>query len=500
MNTMSIEEKIAQRIIVDIPGTEVTSELRKFLGGYPWGGVILFLKNIQNRSQVSELIKELQEIAPAKLPLFVAVDQEGGLIAPLGDLIAPYPGNMALGILNDEKITEEVHGIMARECRELGFNLLFAPVVDVNNNPNNPVIGVRSFGMDVNTVSRLGAAAVRGIQNQALLATAKHFPGHGDTGVDSHLALPAIQHTLSHLRSVELPPFQAAIDEDVAAIMTAHILFPALDSEYPATLSKTILTDLLRQEMGFNGLIVTDSLKMEGIRVKWDLGTAAVLAVKAGADILLSCGELEDHYTVLQAVADAYKKGELDEREQSISLSRVFAAKQKLQTRTAGKKQDSCFATLQEKQFLVELHKQAITVVRSKPNILPLNPHNSCVGVLFTGELGLAKNFSGELEREGIKVSWVNFFDAAALKTVNADISRLSHLIVLTDNRTPLATEMEEFFNGLRGLSIPIIGVAFNNPFHFEKFPQFPAVILTYNANQVSQKCVVELIAGKGVT
>src|SRR5690606_667232 len=255
------------------------------------GGVILFARNIRDPVQVANLTRSLQQLAQssgARIPLFIATDQEGGIVARLRSPAAVMPGAMALGAASSPELAYEAGRSTARQLLAVGINMNFAPVVDVNNNPANPVIGVRSFGEDPELVAELGAAFIRGQQEEGVISTAKHFPGHGDTDTDSHIALPRADHPRVRLDQVELVPFRAAIAAGVDAIMTAHVTFPSIDPTpgLPATLSHRVLTGLLREELGHEGLIVTDAMEMQAITANFGIAEAAVRAVEAVGDMV----------------------------------------------------------------------------------------------------------------------------------------------------------------------------------------------------------------------
>jgi beta-N-acetylhexosaminidase len=248
---MSLEEKVGQLFQIGFSTPAVSDQIKDMIENYHVGGVIYFSRNLENSAQTAELSNKLQQLAlnsGAELPLFISADQEGGTVTRLKGA-THFPGNMALGAASDQDLTEEVAAATAVELKNLGINVNLAPVLDVNNNPANPVIGVRSFGEDPELVAELGAAYIKGLQSEGVTATAKHFPGHGDTDTDSHLDLPIINHQRSRLDRVELYPFKKAIEVGVDSIMTAHVYFPAIEKEdgIPATLSKSVLTDLLRE-------------------------------------------------------------------------------------------------------------------------------------------------------------------------------------------------------------------------------------------------------------
>ena len=325
---MTIHQKIGQMLLF---GWQTDAQAKALIDDLHVGGVVLMGRNIEAPEQMKETIAGIQAQAAARglPPLFVAVDQEGGRVQRLGPPhYLAWPSAREIGQSNDPAQARLAAKAMGQELRELGFNWDFAPVLDVDSNPKNPVIGSRSYGSEPNLVASMGTSAVRGFQEDAgILACGKHFPGHGDTDTDSHFALPRIPHDLAHLEAIELVPFRAAIEAGLAAVMTSHILFPALDANLPATLSPTILTGLLRQKLGFQGLIITDDLEMNGVADGWGSPEAAVLAVAAGADILLCCHQWNTQQAIRDALVKALNSGRLTEGRLDASLTRIAAAK-----------------------------------------------------------------------------------------------------------------------------------------------------------------------------
>ncbi|RRR96904.1 glycoside hydrolase family 3 protein [Glycomyces terrestris] len=300
---------------------------------YHLGGIIYFAwsNNVANPDQITALSNGLQDAALADCgtPLFIATDQEHGLVTRIGPPATQLPGAMALGATHDPEAARAAAVIAGTELRAMGLNQNFAPDADVNVNPANPVIGVRSFGSDAEHVAAFVAAQVEGYQARGdLAATVKHFPGHGDTEDDSHAELPRIDHTYEEWQAIDAPPFRAAIASGVDLVMTAHIQFPALDDSLrPATLSEEILTGLLREELGYDGVVITDSLRMEGVRDGYGDDRIPVLALLAGADVLL----MPEHIDVaFNAVLDAVGTGELTERRIDESVTRILGLKYRL--------------------------------------------------------------------------------------------------------------------------------------------------------------------------
>lgn len=333
---LSVAEKVGQLFMPVLYGTAADSvsgenQARygaqtpaKVIGRYHLGGVILFPANVKSVDQVVRLTNGMQQAAD--LPLLIGTDQENGPVSRMSALMTPFPGAARIAATKDVKVSRAVARATGEELRALGVNLDFAPVADVNIDPRNPVIGKRAFGDRPAEVSKMVAAAVKGFDDAGVAATAKHFPGHGDTHVDSHTGLPVIDHTRAQWKRLDAPPFKAAIGAGVDAIMSAHIVFPKLDpSGDPATLSKPILTGLLRQELGFDGVISTDALNMAGVREKYGDGEVAVRAVLAGADLLLMPYDLPKAYN---AVLSAAKSGRISERRLDQSVTRLLTLKQ----------------------------------------------------------------------------------------------------------------------------------------------------------------------------
>ncbi|MGP3955422.1 beta-N-acetylhexosaminidase [Nonomuraea sp. 3N208] len=334
---LSVEEKVGQLFMPVLYGTSADSSSgenqaryaaqtpAKVIAKYHLGGVILFPHNVKSTGQVVALTNGLQR-ASKEVPLLIGTDQENGLVSRMSALVTDFPGASVIGATKDPELSQAVAKATGEELRALGVNLDFAPVADVNVNPKNPVIGTRAFGNDPQRVAKMVGAAVKGFADARVAATAKHFPGHGDTAVDSHTGLPVIKHTKAEWERIDAPPFKAAIDAGVDAVMSAHIVFPKLDSSGdPATLSKPILTGLLREKLGFDGVISTDALNMAGVRQKYNDGEIVVRAVLAGADLLLMPNDLPKAY---QAVLAAVKSGRISKERLDQSVTRLLKLKQ----------------------------------------------------------------------------------------------------------------------------------------------------------------------------
>jgi beta-N-acetylhexosaminidase len=327
-----IVRRIGQRFMVGFEGTTPSPDVKHLVRDYGVGHVILFARNVDRPEQVAELVRELQEIARDAghdRPLLVAVDQEGGRVARLREPWTVWPPLRALGRFGDEEAARRMGRALAHELFACGIRCDFAPVMDVDTNPLNPVIGDRSFSDDPDVVSRLGAAMIDGLQKGKVAACAKHFPGHGDTELDSHLELPAVDHSRARLEDVELRPFRKAIEVGVATIMTAHVVARELDDRVPATLSPRLIDELLRKEMGYGGVVVSDDLEMGAIAKHWPAGKAAVLAAQAGCDVLPVCKTPDAQVAAIEALIRAAEAEEISTKAMDDADARVRAMKER---------------------------------------------------------------------------------------------------------------------------------------------------------------------------
>ncbi|WP_236686913.1 beta-N-acetylhexosaminidase [Ornithinibacillus contaminans] len=331
VDSMSLNEKIGQMIMGGIDGTTPTPETINLIEDYKLGGIIFFSKNLIDVGQSLDLVNGIKRAnASNKVPLFLSVDQEGGLVQRLPG-VQDLPTNKEIGLRNDPDLSYQIGGILGQELKAFGMNLNYVPVMDVNSNPDNPVIGDRSFGDNPALVSELGIQTMKGMEAENIIPVIKHFPGHGDTAVDSHLELPRIDKSLQELRELELIPFTNAIQEGVDVVMVAHILFPQLDTEYPSSMSKPIITDLLRDELNFDGVVITDDIYMDAIKSHYEVGNAAVQSIKAGSDIVLISKEYADIVSGFDALKQAVETGEITEDRLNESVSRILKLKQKYQ-------------------------------------------------------------------------------------------------------------------------------------------------------------------------
>jgi beta-N-acetylhexosaminidase len=325
--SLSLEARVGQLMMVGFIGTEVDEDVEALVRGHRVGGVCLFKHNIRDAGQVARLNDGLLRLLVNHIPPFLALDQEGGNVVRVQDQVVVLPSNMALGATRSPELAYAAGRAQGEDLRRLGFNMNLAPVLDVNLNPRNPVIGVRSYGDSVPLVSELGRAFVRGQQDAGLVTVAKHFPGHGATDADSHKALPIMAETREEVLA-QMEPFHAAIQDGLDGLMTAHVAIPRLTgNDVPATLSPQVLDGLLRKELGFDGLVLTDEMEMEAIAQRYGVGRAAVLAVKAGADMVLVPWQAEKKTEVYEALLAAARSGELPAARLAQAVRRILTAK-----------------------------------------------------------------------------------------------------------------------------------------------------------------------------
>ena len=325
---MDLKERVGQLLMVGIDGLTPSKETLTLIKKYKVGGIILFKRNINSLPQLVKLTHELQKEASGT-PLFIGIDQEGGRVSRLSEEFTIFPPMAVVGNHDSAPLAYSVGEVTARELRSVGINLNFAPVLDIDSNKKNPIIGDRAFGESPGLVSKLGLAVIMGHQDNGVIACGKHFPGHGDTSTDSHRILPIVDHSLERLLEFELRPFQHAVANRLEALMTAHVRFSQIDSEKPASLSKKIVTSILREGMNYEGLVVSDDLEMKAVLDHYTVKEAAVKAILAGSDIVLVCHQFELQAQAYEGLLNACGKGTISEKRLEQSLNRILKIKEK---------------------------------------------------------------------------------------------------------------------------------------------------------------------------
>lgn len=510
---MDFDQAAGQRLLLAFAGKEGLSlQAEQALREYRPAGITLFRSlNIESPAQLRELTDAFQRAARANglPPLLIATDQEGGQLMAMGDG-TPLPGNMALGAAGSERLAGLAGQVLGREMAAVGVNVNYAPCLDVNLNPRNPVVGVRSFGEDPAAVAALGAAMVRGIQSQGVAAVAKHFPGHGDTVSDSHHGMANVPHSLQRLRSVEFPPFIASIEAGVKLIMSAHLGIPALDGRGapPATLSRNVLTSLLRGELSFDGVIVTDAMDMHAIRQGEALGGEAVRALEAGADLLLVTSDPQDQVRVYEAVRHAAAQGIVTTREMQASLGRIARLKDWLALAPPQPDLDVVRSAAHLK-VAEEIAERSVTLVRDEAGLLPirLNPEQR-IAVVMPKPLDLTPadtssyltpNLAGVLREHH---SSVDEF-VIPFAPDESDIRALIHavrgydLIVLGTINAFDQPGQAKLVRVVLNLDIPAVCLALRLPYDLAAYPQAPVYICTYSLMEPSLKAAAKCLFGE---
>lgn len=365
---MSLRQKIGQLIVTGFSGQELSDDLRRLVQDDGVGNVILFAHNVENSVQLRTLCTEIQQwmMDETGIPALISIDQEGGRVTRLPDDATNVPGAMAIAATGQPELAYIAGQLTAKELRELGIHFNLAPVLDINSNPQNPVINVRSYGDTAAIVEEYGLQMLRGLMNGGILAAVKHFPGHGDTSVDSHLGLPVVHKTLEELMEMELQPFIRAIEQGVECIMSSHILFPAIEPEkIPATMSKRILTNLLKEKLRFEGLIVTDCLEMNAIQEHYGTAQGALAALKAGAHLLCISHTPALVREAMNVIEQAVLSGELSMQIIDDALAKVLYYKEKYKPESMRVDLPSVGCEM-HRRVAADIRQKSISLVRGK--------------------------------------------------------------------------------------------------------------------------------------
>jgi beta-N-acetylhexosaminidase len=485
------ENLIGRLLLLSFRGDEPPLEQ---LHSFQPAGFIFFPSNVSSAEAARKATSTLQQAAA--YPLIFAIDQEGGPFTTyrVGDATV-FPGNMALGATGDTRLATAVGRATAEELSYLGINLNFAPSVDVNLNPDNPVIGIRSFGADPTAVAGMGTAYLEGLTEGGIAATAKHFPGHGDTNVDSHSALPVISKSLEVLNTTELVPFRALIEAGVPVIMTSHILFPELD-DTPATLSKTIISDVLRGQLGFQGVVVTDYMDMAAIADTYGAGEAAVRSVLAGSDLVEVGPDPDVQAEVYQALKNAYTEGRLTETRIRDAVARSSQLAERFPARWSSAPPD--YAAHQA--LALQVAEQSATLLTNR--VLPLNKSQNVLVVAPQPDaFGLPPHLGSVLKRYGTNIRSQVISESPTSDDVQAAVTNATTADVIVLGAYQWLGEGEgikHLSDALLATGKPLVVVTLGNPNALsQQATQFAAYVAVYGYREANLEGAVQLIFGR---
>ncbi|MFY4723303.1 glycoside hydrolase family 3 protein [Streptomyces sp. LaBMicrA B280] len=530
ISRMSLPEKVGQLFVMRVYGASATapdqadidanlSELgvrtaAELIQRYRVGGIIYFTwaHNTQNPHQIAELSNGIQKASldrPRGLPMLIATDQEHGAVCRVGEPATLFPGAMAIGAGGSAADARTLGRISGTELRALGINQDYSPDADVNVNPANPVIGVRSFGADPAAVAELVAAEVKGYQSARVAATAKHFPGHGDTAVDSHYGFPVITHSRELWEKLDAVPFRSAIAAGIDSIMTAHIEFPALDdSGDPATLSEPILTGILRGELGYDGVVITDSLGMEGVRTKYGDDRVPVLALKAGVDQLLNPPSID---TAWNAVLKAVQDGELTEARLDESILRILRLKSRLGLFDGAyvdrRGVDHAVGTKSHLAAADRIAERTTTLLVNEGGTLPLNRHAQprllVVGADPDSPSGTTGPPTGvlatALTEAGFTATALPTGTSPSAATIDKAVAAAQDadaVVVGTYNVTANSSQ-RTLVDALLATGKPVVALAVRNPYDIAQLPSVRACLASYCWTDVELRAAARVIAGR---
>ncbi|ALC23097.1 glycoside hydrolase family 3 protein [Streptomyces pristinaespiralis] len=529
ISRMSIEEKVGQLFVMRVYGHSATDpdqadidlnleemgvrNAAELIAEYHVGGIIYFAwaHNTRDPEQIAGLSNGIQRAALDQrnpVPLLISTDQEHGIVARVGKPATLMPGAMALGAGGSASAARRAAQIAGGELAAMGIVQNYAPVADVNINPANPVIGVRSFGADPAAVARMVAAQVKGYQSAGIAATSKHFPGHGDTTVDSHTGIPVITHTRQEWEEIDAPPFRAAIAAGIDSIMTAHIQFPALDaSNDPATLSRPILTGILREELGYDGVVVTDALNMEGVREKYGDHRVPVLALLAGVDQLLNPPDLA---VAWNGVLDAVRSGEITEDRLDESILRIFLLKEKLglfrdpfvPQREVGRR----VGTPAHLAAADRIAERTTTLLTNPDGLLPLSRRSHREVLVVGADPASPSGTTGPPTAVLAAAFGEVGFTATALSTGTAPSSAKiteavaaaqgKDVVVVGTYNVSATSSQRTLVARLVATGVPVVALAIRNPYDIARLDGVAAALAAYSWTDVEMRAAVRVIAG----
>ena len=494
---MTLRQMLGQKLIFGFHGTALPEDFKSLIREYKIGNVILFKRNVDSADQLRRLCREIQSVILAETgyPAFIVIDQEGGLVTRLPGDAVTVPVAMAIGATDDPENARTAAEITVRQLQGLGANYNMAPVLDVNTNPANPVIGVRSLGDDPTRVAEFGEKTVRAYENTGIFCCGKHFPGHGDTSVDSHLGLPVIEKTLEELEAAELIPFRRCIAAGMPAVMTSHILFPNIEKEkIPGTMSRTIITGLLKERLGFKGLVFSDCMEMKAIQNYYGTAKGTVAAFQAGVDLAGLSSTLKLMWETAEAVNDAAAAGEFDMDELRASVNKILAAKQSILVEP---KPELCNLPA-DRESVQEIHRRAITCCGGQIPVLDAH-------TFFCGCNGYPPSLAANPEADMLPFPTymaAAFGGAAAvtsknpedeeIRAVAQEASRYDRIVLGTSNAHLFPGQLK-LAQALAETGKELTVVALRNPYDIPLLPECACKIAAYDYSMPCFKALEEV-------
>ncbi len=513
LREMSLKEKVGQ-LICCMGGKRRISKLERMAREGKVGSI--YTPPLNTPEEVAELTNRFQKISSVPVLFMDFFVKEG---------TTPIPSQMAMGATRSKKLVYRISQIQAEEARAMGIHSISQPVLDVNTNPDNPIINIRSFGENPDLVSELGRARIKGFQDHGVISCVKHFPGHGDTSLDSHLHMPVVSHAKDRLEKVEFKPFREAIKNGVKAVMTSHIHFPSIEPEsLPATLSRRVITGLLREEMGFKGLIFTDGMAMKAVTENFSLEEAAVLSIKAGCDVILARGDYEEE--TFSALYKAVEKGEIPLNQVEDSARRVLEAKEWLGLHKEKfvdvKKVKEIVGREENLKVSQEISEKAVTLLVKRNIPLHIQPSQRILLIGFeeivgeevgakvgieTGTKGLTERLEEEIKKRHPNLSTISLplspeekerGKAIGLASL-AEVVIFSSFIRIRAYREDyfMPYEQVELIKSIRSFPKPLIFLLFGSPYEVRKLPELEGCILTYDLTLPSISACVEVLFGE---
>lgn len=501
--TADWKAQVGQRLVGGFPGKEISPEFARLVREYKIGNVILFEHNVESMDQVRKLCGEIQELVRSHTGhgAFITIDQEGGVVTRLPGEGCNVPGAMATAAAGNPENAEILASITARELKSLGINFNLAPSMDVNNNPGNPVIGVRSYSDRAEIAAEYGVAAVKGYGKEHFLACAKHFPGHGDTAVDSHLGLPVIEKTLEELEELELKPFRAVIENGIEAVMSSHILFPGLEPDrIPCTMSRRIITGILKERIGFQGLVLSDCMEMDAIQKYYGTAKGVAAAMAAGVDLVFVSHSQELLEESILEVYRAVEEGRISLEEMSASADKIISFKDRyVENFVRG---EGCSGKDRETER--EIRRKSIVLTQGE--LFPVGKNT-----FFTGCPGFRATLASSVDNRSINFAeyLAERFGARGFVTSkDPDAKEISRVIsaaegadniVVSTYNGHLQPGQGKLVEALAGKGIPVLVAALRNPYDLAKLPENAVGIAAWDNSLETLELLAELFRGEWI-